>query len=64
MLFVFVRGLGFLRFISLDGGVTNSKVFVSDFTAATSWNTERELNSALNGDIAGNNFAIVRIEVI
>lgn len=64
MFFAHVRGLGFVRFLSVDGGETQQVFFTSNFECATSWNTQRELERELNGDIAGRDLQILRIEVV
>lgn len=64
MFFAHVKGLGFIKLLSVDGGRTQQIFFTHDFEQATSWATEQKLCSSLNGDINSGDFDVVRIEVI
>jgi hypothetical protein len=64
MLYIFVKGLGFLRYLSVDGSDNPQIFFTHDFEQATRWYNIIDLNTDLNGDIAGREYKIVRIEEI
>jgi hypothetical protein len=64
MFFAHVKGLGFIRFLSVDGGQTQQVFFTHDPEQATKWPTEKELVSEINGDISTGDFQILRIEWI
>jgi hypothetical protein len=64
MFFAHVKGLGFIRFLSVDGGVSQQVFFTHDPEQATKWETKNELVKAINGDIASGDFQILRIEWI
>jgi len=64
MFFAHVKGLGFVRFLSVDGGQTQQVFFTNDFENATCWRTAKEMHQELNGDIAGKDLQVLKIEVV
>lgn len=61
MLFAWVDGLGFVKFISLDGGISFMPLFTFDVKQATRWNTEQTLINDINGSF---NVEILRIDFV
>ena len=64
MFFAHVKGLGFIRFLSVDGGKSQQVFFTHDPEQATKWETKNNLISDINGDINSGDFEILRIEWI
>jgi hypothetical protein len=64
MLYIYVKGLGFIRYLAVDGTDNPQIFFTHDFEAATKWYNEKDLHNDLNGDIAKRDYTIVRIEEI
>lgn len=64
MFYAHVKGLGFIRFLSVNGGQSQQVFFTNDFEAATQWNSEGHLNVELNGDISSADYQVLKIEVV
>lgn len=64
MFFAHVEGLGFIRFLSVDGGNSRQVFFTHNLEHATQWETKNNLISDINGDINSGDFDILRIEWI
>jgi len=62
MFYAYIKGLGFIRYLSTDGGVTHLVFFTLDPEEATKWPTEKSLVEEINGDIT--DVQVLRIEFI
>ena len=64
MIFVHVRGLGFIKFLAIDGTSNGQIFFTQDFEQAARWESVWDANEELNGNIAARDMQFVKIEIV